>query len=210
MKKYLLSFVGLFLLAGCATVSEQAAVKDSGKSGAASSVKVLYDFEDEADLKDFFFKNSKGTLNNDPHFVSSGKKSLQLDVNGDLDYPGMYAGLHDDRNVPFKNDWSGDYTAVKIDIYNTLLDPTIVSIRIDDMTSQNYKTRYNNDEIIIKPGWSTIRIPYDYLRYGEGKNNIKKKLDISKLRLFCLHSGAKRDMTLYVDNIRLEKEKKEE
>jgi len=182
-----------------------------GLTYAADEVKVLYGFENDAEVKDFKVNSGKGSINDDERFASEGKKSLAVDFTTEGDYPGIYVGTHENVTTPIKGNWDG-YDMLKLDIYNPGSETLHFNIRIDDELSTDMKSRFNSDEITVKPNWNKINILFKKLKtYDKAK---PRKIDITKIKLLAIftdNKSLKQEATLYFDNIRLEKkeEKKE-
>ena len=177
---------------------------------AGDEAKVLYGFESDGNIKDFKIISGKSSLNNDERFVSEGKKSFSVDFTLESDYPGIYVGTHENVTTPIKGNWEG-YDMLKLDIYNPGTDTLNFNIRIDDELSTDMRSRFNSDEISVKPNWNKINIPFKKLKtYDKAK---PRKIDVTKIKLLAIftnYKSLKQEATLYFDNIRLEKKKAED
>ena len=97
------------------------------------------------------------------------------------------------------------YSTFKVDIYNPQDRPVTFFNRIDDSQSTNYGSRYNKDDCIAPPGKSTFEIDLTSLTCSNARNFAeRRKLDLSKLKLFGLSLGDSPKTTiLFLDNVRL-------
>ena len=177
---------------------------------AGDEAKVLYGFESDGNIKDFKIISGKSSLNNDERFVSEGKKSFSVDFTLESDYPGIYVGTHENVTTPIKGNWEG-YDMLKLDVYNPGSETIAFKIRINDELSTDMRSRFNSDEISVKPNWNKINIPFKKLKtYDKAK---PRKIDVTKIKLLAIftnYKSLKQEATLYFDNIRLEKKKAED
>lgn len=103
----------------------------------------LLDFEDEAELK----RIGRGhPMSLSDEQVTSGKTALKVTLP-----PGDWPGISIDPPI---TDWSG-YDALKFDVYCPR--NSGFGIRIDDVNSRDYNSRYNEEGVILK-GWNTYQV----------------------------------------------------
>ncbi len=125
-------------------------------------------------------------------YATHGEHSLQVDLPRKLpgnQYPGILSHT-------FPRDWS-NYTQFSADIYydSREKDTVMLGVRIDDMTSSSYESRFNW-EIELKPGTNKIRIPIE---------TITNAIDITRIQVvYIFLEEPKKRTTLYLDNIRVE------
>ena len=148
---------------------------------------VLFDFETEDDLKKCEAnKNAEAAISTE--HATSGKQSMKLTLKGGTDFPGVYA----DKFAP--KDWSA-YSKLKIDVFAD--QAVAMGLTIKDAKSKDYASRYNNDKVKIEKGANTITVELV---------DVSDKIDLKTIRSFSLFTHkAEKDVTIYVDNIRLEK-----
>lgn len=101
---------------------------------------------------------------------------------------------------PFK-----DYDVLRVDIFNPQEKPVLFTLRIDDVQSKDYGSRFNNDGCVAAPGKSTLEVDLTGLTRSNARNFAEKqKLDVAQLRLvgIALHP-SKEKTVLFFDNVRL-------
>ena len=100
----------------------------------------------------------------------------------------------------------GDYVLLKVDVFNPQDQPVGCGARIDDAGSRDYGSRYNDDNLVVPPGKSTLEINLTGLRKSNARNFSQRlKVDLATLRLVNFWiAPAGKPLTLYFDNVRLE------
>jgi hypothetical protein len=152
----------------------------------APAATVLFDFEDEADVKKWDAKNSEPSASTE--HATSGKGSMKLTLKGGVDFPGIYT-----ERFPTK-DWSG-FKTLKFDVFAD--EPMTLMLSIKDPDSKDYASRFNMDKIEINKGANTVVIPL---------SDVGAKIDVKKIKSTTIFSGKlDKDTTIYLDNVRLEK-----
>lgn len=145
--------------------------------------KVIAGFEDGADLK-LIELGDGARMTLSTARAKAGKQSLKVSLP-----PGEYPGF----TVKLKDpDWSG-YKFFRVRVYSPI--KVGFAIRVDDVNSRNYATRFNYDSAELLPGWNLFQIPL---------STIEKKIDVRNVKLivmFLLNSPEPVD--LYVDDIAL-------
>lgn len=123
-----------------------------------------------------------------------------------------YAGLGS-RDSTLLRGWE-QYEFLKLDVFNPDTKMVQISVRIDDARSggDDYTTWYNGAFNIL-PGANTMKIPLKalYTPRRKGTGHRGRCLDPKTVKMFCFWTnakGLKKDITLYLDNLRLENEKK--
>ena len=154
---------------------------------APAAATMLYDFENEDDVKFCEAKADTETAAVAEH-ATSGKQSLKVTMKGGADWPGLYA-----EKMPVK-DWTG-FAALKFDVFAE--GDVTLGMTIKDPNSKSFETRYNNDKIQLTKGANTVVITL---------GDVADAIDIKKIKsisIFCYK--PEKDVTLFVDNMRLEK-----
>lgn len=154
-------------------------------------VTVLLDFEDgknpftvDEDFKD----KVEMVVVNDPDHATSGTRSLKVTLK-----PHEWPGIH---TTDLPADWSG-YESLTMDIL--VLQDFDLNIRIDDVNSADYETRFNSPPQPVFKGKNTITV---YL------SDVGQFVDLKKVKgLYVFSSNVESPLTFYVDRIRLEKKK---
>jgi len=139
----------------------------------------LLDFEDEAELKRIGRSHPMSLTNEQ---VTSGKAALKVTLP-----PGNWPGISIDPPI---TDWSG-HDALKFDVHCPR--NSGFGIRIDDVNSRDYNSRYNDEGVVLK-GWNTYQVD---LRKIKPVN----PATIRALVLFLMKNPA--PTTVYFDNFRL-------
>ncbi|HYG77472.1 MAG TPA: glycoside hydrolase domain-containing protein [Planctomycetota bacterium] len=163
----------------------------------AQNVKVLQDFETDADLKIWEFKKKSAVLSDKN--VTHGKKSLQISANEYM------------VSFRFEKNWSA-YDALEIDIFNTGKDPVAGSLLIGDadfMKKNSYWNRHNGT-FTLKPGANTLSLPVNGLFRGEAGSrghDLKTNIDPAQIaRLDIGFQTKEESVNLFMDYVRLVKE----
>ena len=184
----------MLVLAGCVAVAF--AVKASGlvwaqgetpKPAEAAGPMVLFDFENEDDVKKCEAKANTETAVSAEH-ATSGKQSLKVTLKPGGEYPGLYI-----EKFPTK-DWSA-WSKLKFDVFAD--EAFTLAMTIKDPNSKDYASRYNNDKITLEKGANTVTIE---LVDVSDAINLKT---IKSTSIFA--SKVEKDTTFYLDNMRLEK-----
>jgi hypothetical protein len=166
--------------------------------------KVLFDFEDDKEIKDLF-KENNGNKNypveKTTDHATSGKFALKVQFPNDGDWPGIHF-------LKFDGDWS-KYDYLKVDVFN----PTneVVALHFggidkdSGMTAEKYFGEYGlryHADTILKPGKNTFEIELT----GATVEDKSRALILSALKRFAIFVDKRpTDFILYMDNIRLEK-----
>src|SRR5207245_10408417 len=77
--------------------------------------------------------------------ATQGRWALQLTL-----ALGKYPGLLLEPGSPLLTGW-GDYDLLRLDVFNPQPDPVSLTVRIDDMQSVNFGSRYN-EGFVMRPG----------------------------------------------------------
>lgn len=179
------SLVAGLLLAGCGAKSETA--------DAESNVKLIAGFEDAEVPKDWDAGPGKLSISED--HATEGKHALCVRLTKGQ-YPGVGVQLHG-------ADWSS-FDALRFSVYNTA-DDRRMSIRIDDVKSTKYSTRYNLEGrktgVTLKHGANEVELAIGSLRQGTPES---RGLDVTAIREFKIFfGGLDQSLTLFLDNVRL-------
>ena len=172
--------VSLFFLSGCQ--------KESGKE------LILFDFESDKELDQLYWScHTLYALSSD--HATHGSKSLKLEI-----YPSDYPGLTPMLAV---KDWHG-YEEFSLDVFNPSGKKMRVEVRIDDRQNfPDYNDRYNKS-FVVKPGKNRISIPLETL-VTSGTN---RQLDLTHIdRLFIFMGRPEKQITLYIDSIKVSRRK---
>jgi len=99
-----------------------------------------------------------------------------------------------------------DYVLLKIDVYNPQDRVVSYALRVDDVRSKGYGSRYNDEHFVAPPGRSMLELNITSLLRSSSKNfHARDKLDVSNLTLVNVFMSPQRQPTsLIFDNIRLE------
>jgi predicted MPP superfamily phosphohydrolase len=155
------------------------------------NVKILFDFESDADLRRLSWECHKWFELSEQH-VTSGKHSLKASLP-----PGQYAGISF-REIP--TDWSKrEY--LKMDVYNPSGEDIRFHIRIDDNKSGwEYADRFDID-VELRPNMNHLSIPTHSIKTNvEGRPlNLKS---VERMMVFIPNNSKERE--IYIDYIRLE------
>jgi len=102
----------------------------------------------------------------------------------------------------------GEFPMFKMDIFNPHDFTVVFTASAGDAKSTNYVTRYNNDGLAAKPGWSTLQINLTGLTRSNSNNfHQKEALDaksLTFLKFFLCPNSRKEPTVLYFDDPRLE------
>lgn len=158
--------------------------------GASDREKVLFDFEEDAELDRFQWKcHTLFALSG--QLTTHGTKSLKLDL-FPSEYPGLAPMIKD-------TDWSR-YRTLRLDVYNPQGEDILLSVRIDDKEDYpDYTDRFNRS-FVVKPGANTMTIPFDSLI----TSGTKRMLNLKRIyRLLIYMARPKEKTVFYFDHIRL-------
>ena len=152
--------------------------------------KVLFDFEEEADLDRIFWKCHTLISLSEEH-ATHGSRCLRMEL-----YPSSYPGV-----TPMLQDydWSR-FRALAFDVYNPEERNIDLTVRIDDKKDYpEYKDRYNGS-FILREGRNKIEIPIESII----TSGTKRKLDSrTVLRLIIFLAEPRVKTELYLDYVRL-------
>lgn len=176
-KKAALIIIALVMLVGCEKTKEE--------------IRVLYDFENEAQLDEISWSCRVLYARDHQHAVS-GECSLRLEIHPDS-YPGFKSGKMEEN-------WSG-YRFLKLDIFYPGTAPLNLAYRIDDRwDNPPYGDRLNGS-LSLRPGKNSISLDLASLKTS-GSKRLLRLAHIDKLYLFLC--SPKQPVVLYLDYIRLE------
>jgi len=98
-----------------------------------------------------------------------------------------------------------DYVLFKVDVFNPQNQPVACGARIDDAGSKDYGSRYNNDNLVVPPGRSTIEINLSGLTKSNARNfSERQKVDLNTIKLVNVWvAPVGKPLTLFFDNVRL-------
>ncbi|HUT36923.1 MAG TPA: hypothetical protein VNE39_25800 [Planctomycetota bacterium] len=178
------------------------------KTALKPGAKVLFDFEDDACLKQL--ETDRGGANDpfDPDIMPAKRvKRAATHGNSALYYEPVEkgGGLH---LIHFDGDWSG-FDVLRIDFVNPNRRPVNGYLCITDAKTPvpypramgNYDDRFDQEAFVVPPGKFIFE-----LKLGGLSANNGRQLDLSKIRKIALGlDGSK--VPYYLDCIRLEKEK---
>ncbi|MBI3921982.1 MAG: beta-galactosidase [Armatimonadetes bacterium] len=143
----------------------------------------LADFEGPADLTGWS-SEAKAALSISTDQAAHGKSSLKMQLPA-----GPYPGVYCDRTG---KDWSG-YGGLAFDLH--LPDKATLGVRVDDENSAGYESRFNMDNLPLRPGWNAVFVPL---------RKVADKVDLKKIRALAIYLlDMKQDTTVYLDNVRL-------
>ena len=155
-------------------------------------------FERFLDRRFFHTNGSKAEIVETASAVTSGKKALRVTLLPGDNYPGINTSPL--RGLP--RDWSGS-DRLSIDFFNPGQSAIQIFVRIDDAESKGYATRYNSSGWGMRPGKSTLSIPFRDLK-TEDKSRM---LDLSRIKaLYFFTEKVFQPVEFYLDSLRLEKE----
>ena len=157
---------------------------------AADSKFVIADFETDADKKYEAGDSAKIVADN----PKTGTHSLRI-LGGD-GYPGL--GFEDGQVLRR----FGEFNVFRVDIFNPQAETVIFTASAGDAKSKDYGTRYNNDNLAARSGWSTLSINLT----GLTRTKDAEKLDPAKLQFFKVFLCPGKKVTIFMDNARLESE----
>ena len=158
-----------------------------------NETRFLTGFEDDADVLPWKLQGARAVRAN--QHATQGRHALQVTL-----LPGRYPGLLLDRGSPLLTGWY-DYDLARLDVFNPQSQAVPVTVRIDDLQSVNFGSRYN-EGFVMRPGKNTVELPLRRLQTSDRKRN----LDHSQLSRFMIFaSDAQSPITLFLDNLRLEK-----
>lgn len=167
-------------------------------SAQAQSVKVLQDFESDADLRVWDFKQKSARLS--PDHATSGSRSLRISADEYL------------NSFRFPKDWSG-YDTLEIDAFVESADVVAGSVLVGDQAWQDKDRSYwnrHNSSFNLKPGPNVISIPVNGLYRGEAgsrNNDLKTSIDPESIVRFDLGFKSRAGGgAIYLDRVRLVKE----
>ena len=170
--------------AGVVAVFFALAFTGLAQAPAKTEAKVLFDFENDADVAKWEAATADVSLS-DEH-ATAGKKSLKV-VLHKAEYPGLTS-----YRLPL-TDWSGS-KALKFDVFAD--EGLNLAVRIDDENSKDYASRFNLEQNELKKGANAVSLSLE---------DIGAKVDVKKVKMLILFAvNVDKDTTFYLDNVRLE------
>ena len=178
----------------------------SSAAFAAEKSLMLFDFEDDKEIKELFKetgsdKDNGFVLEKSTEYVTSGKNSLKAVFPEKGDCPGVHF-------LKFKTDWSG-YDVLKADVYNPSSGPVSLNFAGADkdagFTTEKYFGEFKlrcHASTVLRPGKNTFELDLNGITTEDGSRVVNLK-EMKRFALF-VQSGAA-GLMLYFDNIRLEK-----
>ena len=205
MRKIILAMVFGFalFLANCGA---PIVVKDKDVTENKNTL-VLFDFEEEQEVKALFKENGPEEGNKDfpversTENATSGKYSLKVVFPNEGTWPGVHF-------IKFNTDWS-EYTYLKVDIFNPAKEVVPLNFSSADkdsgITAEDYfgdnKLRLNF-AVKLRPGKNTLKLKIA----GALVESDERSVNLKEMRRFALFLMDRPDnAVLYIDNIRLEK-----
>jgi len=154
--------------------------------------KILFDFEEDADLDKIHWKcHTLFSLSD--HHASHDAKSLRMEL-----YPSPYPGV---TPILKDNDWSR-FRSLVFDVYNPHENGIKLTVRIDDQKDYpEYENRYNKG-FVLEHGDNRIEISVQSL-VTSGTERRLEATTIYRLIMFLVDPPVKTE--LYLDHIRLVK-----
>ena len=156
-----------------------------------AAVLLLYSFETDAQFKAWQVEDElkdKVQLSVVEEHATDGKKALKM-VLKPHDWPGAFT-----TSLP--KDWSA-YAQLKFDVFAE--EGADINVRIDDEASKDYESRYNSGANFCNKGANTVTL---------WLSDVGAKVDLKKIKAMYIFSGnVQKDLTFYIDNIRLVKAK---
>lgn len=157
---------------------------------ASPAERVLFDFENEADL-DRMHWQCFTLFAHAPEHATRGARSLKMSL-----YPSPWPGWAARFE---RQDWR-PFTTLAFDLFNPTARPVAVSVRIDDRRDYpEYDDRYNQ-QFVLQPGANGLAIPFDALVTSGAQRPLELKR-IRRLMIFMPSPQTKQ--VLYLDNVRL-------
>jgi lysophospholipase L1-like esterase len=96
-----------------------------------------------------------------------------------------YLGLRIVEGAPLRK--FKDYVLLKVDVFNPQTQPVVMTARIDDATSKDYGSRFNDDNVVAAPGKSTLEFNLTGLTKSNARNFAERqKLDVATARMMTL------------------------
>jgi len=176
---------------------------------AAEDVKVLCDFETEADVKQWQYV--AGTPRLVTESVTHGKNALEITFDPKAQYNGAYVYW---KRPP--RDWTA-YDALVLDVFNPSPDPVPASLLVADQAWRDKNGSYwnrHNCHITLAPGSTQWTIPVRGLYRGEAgsrNNDIKRNIDPDSIVRVDFGFGRKGTPgRILIDNLRFVKAAKPE
>lgn len=164
--------LSLFGMALGARVAWQEAPKDV----------LVVGFEAEDDLK-AASSEAKAEMAITVEQRTQGEKALKLALP-----PGPYPGV----SLAVLADWR-PHKALKFDLWSQR--NAFLGIRIDDKSSRDYATRYNDDSGVVREGWNRVQVPLD---------KVAKSVKLNEVRALVIFLQKVAEPTVvYLDNVRL-------
>ncbi|MBA3846257.1 MAG: hypothetical protein H0X45_06400, partial [Planctomycetes bacterium] len=171
----------------------------------AADVRVLYDFEDPAELAGLRAgsENVSVDLSQD-NGVTRGRSCARVVFAEGEGWGTLVLGA--DRI----GDWSG-YAAVAFDVVQERGDKWPVNVELWDGASRDYHTRFTT-ETLVRPGRNTVVVPIDRARRNgkEGRDwnelEPQDRIDLGRLtqvKIFINSPRSGGDLVWWVDNVRL-------
>ena len=152
---------------------------------------VLSNFETPFEL---YRWGGRSIISIDGGIVKEGKSSLKVQLNTE-----KYSGASLNH---FPSDWH-DYGYLHFCIFNSLLDPLKIIIRINDddhiSNGQLYRDRFNR-QYLLSSGWNSIDIAINDIRNAP-KNRLMNLRAIKNLTIFTVKLEHPR--VIYIDDVRL-------
>lgn len=180
-----------FAVLGAAAVS---AWSDDIAKPATGEEKRIAGFEEEAPPAGWYAQDGKVAVSAD--HATEGKQSLRIDLVAGA-YPGFGLDLKGD-------DWSS-YDALRFSVFSEAKDAQWVSIRIDDVSSRGYGTRYNLEDravaVRLQPGANEVELTLASMKQGTPESQGLDVRQVKVLRVFI--GGLKQPVTWHLDNVRL-------
>ncbi len=164
-----------------------------GCSGLVSAgTKTIADFEDGVDG---FASEAAGTrlsVARSPGILG-GKQALRLQLP-----PGPYPGVYKDLGGA---DWSG-LDVLALDVHNPTKRALVLYLRVDDVKSKGYSTRFNlSPGVDLPPGATTVEIPLALMARASSES---RGIDLSQVKaVFFFLNKQTEPVELWIDNVRL-------
>jgi hypothetical protein len=174
---------------------------------AAQNVRVLYDFEDPAEIQAIAVNSQNAVFDRSQDNVFSGSYGCRMTFRKGGDYAEVY--FSGDKKTGWQN-----YEYFAMDVFVPGSDRTELTLEFFDARSRNYQTRCSLEGNAVVPGRQTVLIPITRLKRNnkEGRDwselEPQDRIDVANLTKCKFHFATPRDHDLiwFVDNIRLLKE----
>lgn len=178
----------IFLLAGLLAVI--VSCRPQGYDRMA--VRSLFDFEEEWEL-DFLRWRCGTLLEQDDRHVTSGRRSLRVELYPNDEYPGLTCFFEEGRMAAGR---------LLVDIHNPAAEPIGLSWRIDDRRDNPPYADRANGRFVARPGDNVFAVDLVGLTTS-GTGRLLQPEAVSRLALFVRR--PEKPLVFFVDNIRLEK-----